>query len=89
MNSRSSIALGIGLFTYHKYRKSIESTVPLDAHGNPIEDANASDSTRAHAYHELAETSRLTRGSRVSHDLDEVCCPRKCRKLPFPLTDIL
>jgi solute carrier family 35 protein C2 len=27
---------GIGLFTHHKYRKSIESTVPLDAHGNPI-----------------------------------------------------
>ena len=29
--------IGIALFTYHKYRKSIESTVPLDAHGNPIE----------------------------------------------------
>ncbi|KIM79047.1 hypothetical protein PILCRDRAFT_823899 [Piloderma croceum F 1598] len=28
---------GIALFTYHKYRKSIESTVPLDAHGNPVE----------------------------------------------------
>ncbi|KAF8973181.1 triose-phosphate transporter family-domain-containing protein, partial [Flammula alnicola] len=27
---------GIGLFTHHKYRKSMESTVPLDAHGNPI-----------------------------------------------------
>ncbi|KAH8107821.1 triose-phosphate transporter family-domain-containing protein [Cristinia sonorae] len=27
---------GICLFTYHKYRKSIESTVPLDAHGNPV-----------------------------------------------------
>lgn len=29
---------GIALFTYHKYRKSIDSTLPLDAHGNPIED---------------------------------------------------
>ncbi|KDQ49376.1 hypothetical protein JAAARDRAFT_42940 [Jaapia argillacea MUCL 33604] len=29
-------ACGIGLFTYHRYRKSMESTVPLDAHGNPI-----------------------------------------------------
>ncbi|KAF8524873.1 triose-phosphate transporter family-domain-containing protein [Hysterangium stoloniferum] len=28
---------GIGLFTYHKYRKSIDSPIPLDAHGNPIE----------------------------------------------------
>lgn len=27
---------GIGLFTHHKYRKSIESKVPLDAHGNPM-----------------------------------------------------
>jgi len=27
---------GIALFTYHKYRKSIDSPVPLDAHGNPI-----------------------------------------------------
>ncbi|KAK0484397.1 TPT-domain-containing protein [Armillaria luteobubalina] len=27
---------GIVLFTYHKYRKSIDSPIPLDAHGNPI-----------------------------------------------------
>ena len=27
---------GIALFTHHKYRKSLDSTVPLDAHGNPI-----------------------------------------------------
>ncbi|OCH92509.1 TPT-domain-containing protein [Obba rivulosa] len=31
-------ACGICLFTYHKYRKSIEATVPLDGHGNPITD---------------------------------------------------
>jgi len=29
---------GIVLFTYHKYRKSIDSKISLDAHGNPIED---------------------------------------------------
>ncbi|EPQ57669.1 TPT-domain-containing protein [Gloeophyllum trabeum ATCC 11539] len=29
---------GIILFTFHRYRKSIESTVPVDAHGNPIEE---------------------------------------------------
>ncbi|KZV71146.1 TPT-domain-containing protein [Peniophora sp. CONT] len=29
---------GIALFTYHKYRKSIDSPVPLDAHGQPIQD---------------------------------------------------
>ncbi|KDQ06480.1 hypothetical protein BOTBODRAFT_121435 [Botryobasidium botryosum FD-172 SS1] len=28
---------GIALFTFHKYRKSIDSPIPLDAHGNPIE----------------------------------------------------
>ncbi|KIY71104.1 TPT-domain-containing protein [Cylindrobasidium torrendii FP15055 ss-10] len=27
---------GIVLFTYHKYRKSVDSPLPLDAHGNPI-----------------------------------------------------
>ncbi|TFK25559.1 triose phosphate transporter [Coprinopsis marcescibilis] len=32
---------GIGLFTYHKYRKSMESTVPLDGHGNPVADSDA------------------------------------------------
>jgi len=32
------------LYTHHKYRKSIESTVPLDAHGNPV--AEEIDSTR-------------------------------------------
>lgn len=32
----NSCCSGIGLFTYHKYRKSIDSPVPLDAHGNPI-----------------------------------------------------
>lgn len=28
--------VGIGLFTFHKYHKSLESNVPLDAHGNPV-----------------------------------------------------
>ncbi|KAF5351906.1 hypothetical protein D9756_007471 [Leucocoprinus leucothites] len=27
---------GIGLFTFHKYHKSLESNIPLDAHGNPV-----------------------------------------------------
>lgn len=29
---------GIVLFTYHKYSKSLESTVPVDTHGNPVEE---------------------------------------------------
>ena len=32
------VAPGIGLYTYHKYRKSIDSQVPLDGDGNPISD---------------------------------------------------
>ncbi|KAL4080170.1 triose-phosphate transporter family-domain-containing protein [Scleroderma yunnanense] len=28
---------GIALFTYHKYRKTVDSHVALDAHGNPIQ----------------------------------------------------
>lgn len=28
--------VGIGLFTHHKYQKTVHSAVPLDAHGNPI-----------------------------------------------------
>ncbi|GBE81470.1 Uncharacterized transporter [Sparassis crispa] len=31
-------ACGIALYTYHKYRKSMDASVPLDAHGNPVED---------------------------------------------------
>ncbi|KAJ7647562.1 triose-phosphate transporter family-domain-containing protein [Roridomyces roridus] len=53
---------GIALFTYHKYRKSLDSTVPLDAHGNPISiDQDADGMTMSHV--ELDETMRLTRGS--------------------------
>ncbi|KAF7321459.1 TPT domain-containing protein [Mycena kentingensis (nom. inval.)] len=53
---------GIGLFTYHKYRKSIDSVVPLDAHGNPISMDALSDARTLGAV-EVGETARLTRGS--------------------------
>jgi hypothetical protein len=35
------IPLGICLYTYHKYRKSTDSQVPLDIDGNPISDEEA------------------------------------------------
>jgi len=57
---------GIALFTYHKYRKSLETAVPLDAHGNPISVEHAETSTvdgRTPSHLELDETARLTRGS--------------------------
>ncbi|EIN12087.1 TPT-domain-containing protein [Punctularia strigosozonata HHB-11173 SS5] len=46
---------GIALYTYHKYRKSMESTVPLDAHGNPIEIEDENPDGQV----ELGETERL------------------------------
>ncbi|KAF7982004.1 hypothetical protein HWV62_30851 [Athelia sp. TMB] len=54
---------GIALYTYHKYEKSLNSTVPLDAHGNPL----ASDEDLA-SYVELEqtdgmETSSMLRGA--------------------------
>ena len=29
---------GIGLFTHHNYRKRLDSDIPLDPHGRPIDD---------------------------------------------------
>ncbi|KAJ6593632.1 triose-phosphate transporter family-domain-containing protein [Mycena capillaripes] len=55
---------GIALFTYHKYRKSLETAVPLDAHGNPISiEHTGSVDGRTSSHVELDETARLTRGS--------------------------
>jgi solute carrier family 35, member C2 len=66
--------LGISLFTYHKYRKSIDSPVPLDAHGNPLppdedDSGHALDMSAGYQL-ELDETSHLTR--RMSGELDSV-----------------
>ncbi|KAJ3867949.1 triose-phosphate transporter family-domain-containing protein [Lentinula novae-zelandiae] len=63
---------GICLFTYHKYLKSIQSTIPLDGHGNPIlpEEEIAlhprDDTT------ELDETSRLTSNSAENLEIHQV-----------------
>jgi hypothetical protein len=35
------LILGIALFTYHKYTSALHSAVPLDAHGNPLEEEDA------------------------------------------------
>ncbi|KAF8629221.1 hypothetical protein AX17_005804 [Amanita inopinata Kibby_2008] len=70
---------GIALFTYHKYRKTIESTIPLDAHGNPITaDVSLEKSPDASVLAdedcpiELSETSRFTvkDDGRYSYDQD-------------------
>jgi hypothetical protein len=46
---------GIALYTYHKYRKALDSPVPLDAHGNPMEE----EPLVGDANLELAETEHL------------------------------
>ncbi|KAG7090946.1 hypothetical protein E1B28_010017 [Marasmius oreades] len=61
---------GIVLFTYHKYRKSLESTVPLDGHGNPI-NLEMGDARGDQGYQvELDETARLTLGRLSDEESD-------------------
>jgi solute carrier family 35 protein C2 len=72
-NSWTFFIPGIALFTYHKYRKSLETAVSLDAHGNPISiehNATGSVDGRTSSHVELDETARLTRGS---DEFDAVC----------------
>lgn len=52
-----TLRTGIVLFTYHKYRKSIDSKVSLDAHGNPIED-EFEDNGDSHHLQDLADEER-------------------------------
>ncbi|KAF8909862.1 triose-phosphate transporter family-domain-containing protein [Mucidula mucida] len=61
---------GIILFTYHKYRKSIDSPLPLDAHGNPIIPDDDDSDTHLGQYVRLDETLPLA--SRTSADLHGV-----------------
>jgi solute carrier family 35, member C2 len=50
--------IGIALFTYHKYRKSINSKMPLDVHGNPIEDDAIEGTGSSHYLDNLADEER-------------------------------
>lgn len=70
---------GIILFTYHKYRRSIESAVPLDGHGNPISTVDGIHDAideQLGEFVELGETVHLTSESRVSYDFEEVTWTR-------------
>lgn len=67
--------LGIMLFTYHKYRKSIGSAVPLDAHGRPLpteDDLSRRLSIQQNGFHVLQEdTIPLTVTSRGNRTFEE------------------
>jgi solute carrier family 35 protein C2 len=76
---------GIILFTYHKYRKSMQSAIPLDSHGNLIatDDAYPDAADGERGYHvELEETARLTLATRDSVDFEEVNCLRILNSIP-------
>ncbi|KAI0041751.1 TPT-domain-containing protein [Auriscalpium vulgare] len=67
---------GIALFTYHKYSKSVGSSVPLDAHGNPITEG---DEGREDGYQLQLESMPL-----VSHPADfETDRPRRASRDSF------
>jgi len=53
---------GIGIFTHHKYRKSIESKVPLDAHGNPIAEVDGPGDSGEYQLEERTGLMGETRG---------------------------
>jgi hypothetical protein len=37
LKKKKNSSIGIGLFTHHKYRKRLESDIPLDPHGQPLD----------------------------------------------------
>ena len=83
---------GIILFTYHKYQRSIQSTVPLDSHGNPISFDGGfhevGDELRSGEFVELEETVGLTLDPRTSYEFQEVtwiykiAIPQKTNSVP-------
>lgn len=69
---------GITLFTYHKYRKSMESPVPLDAHGDPVSGEVDEPLGRSDDIEDAEEINLLSR----SDDLEEVGSPVDDRSRP-------
>jgi solute carrier family 35, member C2 len=86
-----NFCIGIALFTYHKYQKSIDSTVPLDAHGNPVELDDENRGTEAGTYVELDQTDRMNSylSGAVSEAVSQfllgliVCCVDPLTPWPF------
>lgn len=82
---------GIILFTYHKYRRSIESAVPLDGHGNPISTVDGIHDAideQLGEFVELGETVHLTSESRVSYDFEENGTAKSNLSTPFSAASI-
>jgi len=75
---QTRLLVGISLYTYHKYRKSIDSPVPLDAHGNPIQADNENDASSVSGdilesalSFELRERERLASSYEIQNRVSE------------------
>lgn len=60
---------GIALYTWHKYKKALDSTIPLDSHGNPIEEEEA---LVGDGQLELDETEPLAVRMSMHHERERV-----------------
>ncbi|KAJ3532711.1 hypothetical protein NM688_g7383 [Phlebia brevispora] len=66
---------GISLFTYHKYRRSIDSKLPLDAHGNAIEVVNDDGLVSSHHMHVLDDEERRPLAAALESQVDGFSVP--------------
>jgi solute carrier family 35 protein C2 len=71
--------LGIALFTWHKYKKALDSPVPLDPHGNPIEEEEV---LVGNGHLELEETEPLAVRMSMHHERDRVSVGMFCSSCP-------
>ncbi|KAF8995468.1 triose-phosphate transporter family-domain-containing protein [Cyathus striatus] len=76
---------GIALFTYHKYKKTMASPIPLDAHGNPVmvDGSNIRDNDDYHIQLNQEESTPLTMMSRDERHASEVGWLGLCSPLIF------
>ncbi|KAJ3569615.1 hypothetical protein NP233_g4922 [Leucocoprinus birnbaumii] len=81
---------GIALFTFHKYLKSLDSNIPLDAHGNPVtgedDDADYAGEANGRAAPE-EERIRLTSEAEIEDDFRETASSRGESQVLFSADD--
>lgn len=65
---------GIVLFTYHKYSKSLESTVPVDTHGNPVEEDDIDIVEEEYTPGAFGLEESQTFNNERSREITLVCC---------------
>jgi hypothetical protein len=80
------LSAGISLYTYHKYKKSVDSPVPLDAHGNPVYPSDDNDASSVSGVilgsassFELRERERLSSNYEIQNRVSGACFANVCR----------